>query len=93
MSWSRRFEDPIKLPDGRTLVTLKDAADYIRKLPAKESKQKHWQTAVRELLICADRKGVILMAQIAMNQALHHGEPEPPKEPRRKRAKKFTILK
>ena len=31
------FEDPIILPDGRKLLTLKDAADYITKLPKKES--------------------------------------------------------
>jgi hypothetical protein len=27
--WSRRFDEPIPLPRGRQLVTLKDAADYI----------------------------------------------------------------
>jgi hypothetical protein len=31
--WSREFEDPISLPKGRQLVTLKDAADHIMKLP------------------------------------------------------------
>jgi hypothetical protein len=35
--WQREFEDPIPLPDGRKLLTLKDAADYIMKLPKKES--------------------------------------------------------
>ena len=30
------FEDPIPLPDGRQLLTLKDAADYITKLPKAE---------------------------------------------------------
>ena len=37
-SWSRPFEDPILLPDGRKLVTLKHAADYIMKLPKAEQK-------------------------------------------------------
>jgi len=27
--WERPFEDPIPLPDGRTLSTLRDAGDYI----------------------------------------------------------------
>ena len=35
--WSTPFEDPIVLPDGRKLLTLKDAADYITGLPKKES--------------------------------------------------------
>jgi hypothetical protein len=30
--WQREFEDPISLPDGRKLVTLRDAADYITAL-------------------------------------------------------------
>ena len=35
--WQRKFEDPIPLPGGRTLITLRDAADYITSLPKKES--------------------------------------------------------
>jgi hypothetical protein len=34
--WSRPFEDPITLPDGRKLVTLKNATDYIVELPKAE---------------------------------------------------------
>ena len=30
--WQRKFEDPIPLPGGRKLVTLRDAADYITSL-------------------------------------------------------------
>jgi hypothetical protein len=32
MSWSRRFDEPIPLPDGPRLVTLPDAGVYIRAL-------------------------------------------------------------
>jgi hypothetical protein len=35
--WQREFEDPIPLPDGRMLVTLGDAGNYITSLPKKES--------------------------------------------------------
>jgi len=39
--WKREFEDPIPLPRGRQLVTLKDAANYIMKLPkAERARQK-----------------------------------------------------
>jgi hypothetical protein len=31
--WSREFDEPIPLPRGRALVTLKDAGNYITKLP------------------------------------------------------------
>jgi len=30
--WKRRFDDPIPLPRGRQLVTLKDVADCIEKI-------------------------------------------------------------
>ena len=53
MSWSREFEHPITLPDGRKLLTLKDAADYITKLPKKESDLPEWQTAIEVLMLVA----------------------------------------
>jgi hypothetical protein len=46
MSWSTPFDDPIPLPDGQKLVTLKDATTYITTLPKKESALSEWQTAI-----------------------------------------------
>jgi len=43
--WSRAFDDPIPLPRGRQLVTLKDAANYIQKLPKAEQDLEEWQAA------------------------------------------------
>jgi hypothetical protein len=34
--WSRAFDDRIPLRRGRQLVTLKDTANYIQKLPKAE---------------------------------------------------------
>lgn len=34
MTWSRRFDEPIVLPDGGRLATLRQAGDYISALPA-----------------------------------------------------------
>jgi hypothetical protein len=47
--WSRKFNEPIMLPDGRVLVTLRDAADYITMLPAKEAALPEWQAAIEGL--------------------------------------------
>jgi hypothetical protein len=47
--WKRKFEDPIPLPRGRQLVTLRDAARYITKLPKAEQQIKEWQDAVEAL--------------------------------------------
>lgn len=87
--WSRPFPDPIALPNGRELVTLRDAGEYIASLPAKVARQDHWQTAAAELLISAERNGIIMLAEIAMRRAINHGR-EPP-APRRKAVKKYKI--
>jgi hypothetical protein len=50
MSWSRRFDEPISLPRGRQLITLKDAANYIQKLPKAEQDLEEWQAAAEALL-------------------------------------------
>ena len=34
--WQRRFDEPIPLQKGKKLVTLRDAAEYITKLPKAE---------------------------------------------------------
>jgi hypothetical protein len=36
VSWDQQVFDPIELPNGRKLVTLRDAALYITKLPKAE---------------------------------------------------------
>jgi hypothetical protein len=68
--WQRKFEDPISLPDGRKLVTLRDAADYITGLPKKESDLPEWQTAV-EVLMLVSRSGPTMMARIGVMKALN----------------------
>jgi hypothetical protein len=51
--WQRIFEDPIPLRDGRKLVTLRDAANYITSLPKKESDLPEWQAAIEVLMLLA----------------------------------------
>jgi hypothetical protein len=69
--WRRRFDDPIPLPRGRQLVTLKDAADYIMKLPKAEQDLKEWQTAVRCLIGAAEGRDFLMHARIGMLRALN----------------------
>jgi len=62
--------DPIILPDGRKLRTLKDAADYITKLPEKESDLPEWQTAIAVLMLVS-QGGPTMMARIGVMKALN----------------------
>jgi hypothetical protein len=61
--WQCKFDDPIPLPDGRMLVTLKDAGDYITSLPKKESAMPEWQAAIKALMLVS-RGGPTMLARI-----------------------------
>jgi hypothetical protein len=43
--WNRQFDDPIPLPNGSKLVTLRDAALYVTKLPKAEHDVPEWRAA------------------------------------------------
>jgi len=70
LPWSTSFEDPVPLPNRRTLLTLKDAADYITKLPKSESDLPGWQTAIEILMLCG-RGGDPMLARIGVMKALN----------------------
>jgi hypothetical protein len=71
VGWSREFDDPIPLPNGRQLVTLKDTADYIMKLPKAEQKLEEWETATEALIMAAEGRGPLLHARVGMLRALN----------------------
>ena len=66
MVWFKRFVDPIVLPDGRKLLTLRDAAEYIT----------DWQVAMETLLLVAERDGPEMLARIAVLRALNRNGPQ-----------------
>jgi len=82
--------DPIILPDGRELETLRDTAAYITGLPQAEHDAKEWQTAMATLLLVAERDGPEMMARIAVMKAHRHGAKA---DPRRKRAKAYRVIR
>jgi hypothetical protein len=71
MAWSRPFDDPITLPDGRQLVTLLDAGNYITELPKADQQLDEWQTAVEALMMVAEGRGPLMHARIGMLRALN----------------------
>jgi hypothetical protein len=93
LSWSRHFDEPIALPDGRVLKTLGDAGHYVAALPKAKQHLPEWQLAAEMLLNAAERSGITMIAEVAMRRALHAGKPEPPPLPRRKSAKKYRIVR
>ena len=69
--WKRPFEDPIPLPRGRQLVTLKDAATYIMNLPKAEQNLREWQAATESLIMAAEGRGPLMHARVGMLRALN----------------------
>ena len=55
--WARKFDDPIPVAKGKELVTLRDAALYIAKLPKAEHDAEEWQVAMEALLLVAEHGG------------------------------------
>lgn len=93
MPWSNKFDDPIPLADGKHLVTLRDAALFIQRLPKSEQQKPHWQLAVQTLINTAEGRDLTFHANVAMLKALHHGKPPPPSSPRRTPTKRFKIVR
>jgi hypothetical protein len=55
--WKRPFDEPIPLPDGRQLVTLEEAGNYITKLPKDIHEEEEWQAAMESPHACGDARG------------------------------------
>jgi hypothetical protein len=91
VSWEQFFIDPIELPAGRKLVTLREAA--MVKLPKAEQHAPEWQAAAEVLMLICEHGGDPMMAHIAMMRALHRHKPKATAAPRRKRAKAYRIIR
>jgi hypothetical protein len=92
MAWFKRFVEPIVLPDGHELLTLRDAAKYISALPKTDHNAADWQVAMETLLLVAERDGPEMLARIAFMRALNGlGDAAP--EPQQKGAKVFRIVR
>jgi hypothetical protein len=62
------------LPNGRKLVTLRDAATFITKLPKAEYDAPEWQAAIEALILVVELGGPTMFARIGIMRALnrHH---------------------
>jgi hypothetical protein len=72
MGWDTpHFDEPISLPNGKKLITLRDAALYITKLPKAEHDTPEWQAAMEALLLVAELNGPTMFARIGVMRALN----------------------
>lgn len=76
MSWDRPFGQPVPLPGGRPARTLRDAGDYIRRLPESERDRPEWRLAVQMLIDAAEGQGPMLFARMGMERAAERAPPD-----------------
>jgi len=83
VSLDRPFDQPVPLPSGPPARTLRDAANYIRKLPESERGSPEWRLAIQMLLDAAEDRGPMLFAKMGIDRALTH-QTEDSHQPRSK---------
>ena len=71
MSWDRRFDQPVPLPSGAPARTLRDAGNYIRKLPKSERDTPEWRLAIQMLIDAAENGGPMLFAKMGIYRAVN----------------------
>lgn len=70
MSWERLFDQPVPLPGQPPARTLRDAGNYIKKLPRSDRDKPEWRLAIQMLIDAAEDQGPVLFAKIGMDRAL-----------------------
>jgi hypothetical protein len=70
VSWDRPFDQPVPLPNGAPARTLRDAANYIKKLPKLERDRQEWRLAIHMLIDAAEDRGPMMFARTGILHAI-----------------------
>ena len=70
MSWSLPFSEPVLLPDGSELATLRHAYDHLNKFPKSEQDAEEWKAAAHCLIEAAEHAGSVAFARIGILRAM-----------------------
>ncbi len=74
-NWDTEFDDAIPLPEGGKLVTLSDAAEYIRHLPQSLLESERWQVAINDISRAVETPAWRFLARLAIMKALYGKTP------------------
>jgi hypothetical protein len=69
MSWDRPFDQPVPLPKGPPARTLRDAADYIRRIPKIKRSRLEWRLVVHLLIEAAEDRAPLMFARMGIVRA------------------------
>jgi len=88
--WHRTFDDPIP-PNGGELHILRDAGNFIARVPKREHDTPEWLAAISALMLVVEQGGDTMLPRIGVMRSLYPGEMAPTQ--RRQRAKKYEIVR
>jgi hypothetical protein len=91
MRLSPRLDDPIPVPHRGELRALRDAGNFIDKLPKREHEAPAWDATIDAFMLVAEHGGDTHVARIGIMRALYPGDATP--RPRKKVAKKYRIVR
>ena len=73
--WRKQFDAPIVLPDGKQLVTLRDAIRHlVHTVPAHKRKHPRVLVAATVLIDAAEGRDFMMHARIAVIRALNRND-------------------
>jgi hypothetical protein len=59
------------MPDGSTILTIGEAAEYARKLPKRVSDTALWQHAAGDLLMASEHAAFVFLARLSFYRAIY----------------------
>jgi hypothetical protein len=71
VTWERPFDQPVPLPNSAPARTLRDAANYIKKLAASERETPECRLAIHMLIDAAEDRGPMLFAKVCIERAFY----------------------
>jgi hypothetical protein len=71
VSWSKRFDVPIVLPDGSKLQTLADARRHLLALPKRDHDRPDVGAAIEALLMAAEGRGPMMHANAGIARVVY----------------------
>jgi hypothetical protein len=69
--WYAHFREPVPVPKGEPLITLRDAGAYVTRLSKTQYDGVGWKNAMYALIQAAEHGGPVEFARLGMMQALY----------------------
>jgi hypothetical protein len=76
------------MPDGSTIRTIGEAAEYARKLPKQVGDTAPWQHAAGDLLMAFEHAAFVFLARVSFYKTIYGDTPPPVGNPKGKKGRR-----